>query len=385
MTPRQPRLRKTLAATTAAAALTAGILTATQAFADPEAARPATGSPGQTAGAVFANQPLPTADLPAAAVSGQRYSYWTEGTDDRMHLAVATMLEPKGKAPAGGWPVVVNAPAGYGLGDDCNASTNSKAGDPDTAGRLLRNGFAVITPDYGIIGDQHSPQYINHAVAAQNMVDAVLAGVVVDGSVSPRWAVLGEAQGAAAAITLARKATDQKNATDFRGAAATSIPAGVDVLISSLSPTSPAASEAVTADVVYALASLEADQVEPLLTKKGRELVGKAATLCKPDLQKQVRGVALGDLMLKPVSSSPKLQAKLKRSLELPRNGYSRPLLLSQTLQDDSILLHEALRFLAEAQLSSNKVQAVSYLTGDPVDAQRQEQAAVLKYLDGLF
>ncbi|GAA3957792.1 alpha/beta hydrolase [Gordonia caeni] len=387
MTTRHPRLRTTLAVTAAAAVLAAGgAVTATRAFAAPESSPQSASSPGQTPGAVYANQELPATGLPAAAASGQRYSYWTTGVDERVHLAVATMLEPEGKAPAGGWPVVVNAPAGYGLADRCNASVSPAAADRDTVTRLLRRGFAVITPDYGGVGATASPEYIDHSVTARNVVDAVLAGVVVDGSVAPRWAVLGDTQGAAAAIELARKATDwQDGDLDFRGAAATSIPAGLDDLISGLGPNSPAVSEAVTADVVYALASLDAEDVNPILSKSGKQLVAKAKTQCAPDLRKSVRGTALGDLVTKPVSSDSKLAASLRKSLGISRSGYSRPLLLSQTLQDDSIQLHEALRFLADAQLASNRVQSRSYLTGDAADGVRQEQTAVLNFLDDLF
>lgn len=387
MSSRYPHLRSTLTVTAVMAVLAAGgALTATRAAADPEPARPVTSSPGQSPGAVYANQELPAAGLPAAAASGQRYSYWTTGVDEHVHLAVATMLEPKGKAPAGGWPVVVNAPAGYGLADRCNASVNPAAADRDTVSRLLRGGYAVITPDYGSVGDTASPEYIDHSVNARNVLDAVLAGVVVDGSVAPEWAIVGDTQGAAAAVELARKATDwQDGDLDFRGAVATSVPAGLDDLIAGLGPTSPAVSESVTADVVYALASLDADDVNPLLSKSGKQLVTKAKTMCAPDLRKAVRGTALGDLVTKPISSDAKLTASLRRSLDLPRSGYSRPLMLSQPLQDDSVVLHEAARFLADAQLASNKVQSRSYLTGDAADAERQENAAVIGFLDDLF
>lgn len=384
---RHPRLRTTLAAATAAAALAAGAFTAAQAIADPESAPPVAAAPGQTPGAVYANQVLPAASLPAGASAGQRYSYWTTGVDERLHLAIATVVEPKGTAPAGGWPVVVNAPAGYGVAETCNASVSRDAADADTVTQLLRRGYAVITPDYGAIGASSAPQYIDHTVAARNIVDAVLAGVVVDGDVSPRWAILGDAQGAGAAIALARRAAAWQNGdVDFRGAAATSIPAGLDVLVSGLKPGSPAVSESVTADVVYALASLDAKQLESTLSPKGRQLVAAAKKdSCAPDLRKAVRGVALGDLVSKPIASNRTLARQLQGSLTLPRSGFSRPLLLSQTLHDDSVILHESLRFLADAQLASNKVTAKSYLTGDPSDAERQEQSAALTFLDKLF
>ncbi len=374
------RLRKAIAAGAATALLAGGLLGQTSAH-----AAPASG-PRTTPGTIFANEPLSAGQLPAAAASGQRYSYWTRGVDERLHLAVATIAEPKGTTPAGGWPVVVHAPAGNGLADACNTSADPQAGHRNTVSRLLRSGYAVISPDYGILGEGGSPQYADYTVTARNLLDAVVAGVVVDGTVSPRWALLGERQGAAAAIELARRATEwQPGNLDFRGAAATGIPAGMDVLISGLTPSSPAVSEAVMVDVVYALASFNAPELATVLSRSGLDLVGKAQTLCAPELAKAVRGMSLGQLVRTPVSTSSRLSALIDRSLELPRSRYQRPLLLSQPLQDDTVQLPEALRFLAEAQLASDKVQAASYLTGDADDARRQENVTVTRFLDALF
>ena len=122
-----------------------------------------------------------------------------------------------------------------------------------------------------------------------------------------------------------------------------------------------------------------------VLSPTGKQLVAKAQTMCAPALRSAVKGVALGDLVSKSVASSPKLAASLKRSLALSRNGFSRPLMLSQTLQNDANQVHEALRFLADAQLSSNKVTSKTYFTPDAADGARQERTAVLGYLDDLF
>lgn len=375
------KLRRAVTAGAVAAAIVAGA-----ALASPAAEAAPQPGPATEAGMVFANETLAGSQLPAAAGAGQRYSYWTRGASGQLHAALATMVEPKGAAPAGGWPVVVHAPAGYGLAEACSASADPTAGARDTVNRLLRSGYAVITPDYGVPGKSGGPQYTDHTVTARNLLDAVLAGVVVDGSVAPRWSVVGDEQGAGAAVVLASKAAEwQSGKLDFRGAAATSVPAGVDVLLSGLNPASPAVSDSVTADVAYALATLDVPELASVLSKTGLDLVAKAEKLCAPDLIKAVRGTTLGQLVRKPVADNARLASTINRSLSLPRTGYQRPLLLSQTLQDDSVQLHEALRFLAEAQLGSNQAQAATYLTGDPADAERQEQAAVMKFLDSLF
>jgi len=380
-----PRLRTTLVVSTVAATVAAGALTAAHAFADPEeSTTPTTTRGGQTAGAVYANQPLTGTALPDGAASGSKFSFWTNGTDDRLHLAVATIALPKGAEPSNGWPVVVRAAAPTGIDARCAASaTPVKTAGDKTSEALLAKGFAVLTPDYGGIGAPTAPQYSDNAVTARHLVDAVEAGRVVAG-LSPRWAVAGEGLGSGAAIELARKATRwESGALDFRGTAATSLPAGFADLVAGLGKSSPEVSAAVVADVVYALASLDQEALEPVLSSKGAELVGKAATGCADDLQRAVRGVSLSELVTKPLPG--KLAASVRKSLELPQRGFNRPVLLSQTLTDETTVVPEALRYLTEAHLASNKVRASSYLTADEADGKRQERDAVVAFIDDLL
>ncbi|MFT4088148.1 MAG: alpha/beta hydrolase [Gordonia sp. (in: high G+C Gram-positive bacteria)] len=378
-----------------AGVVAAGAATAAYAFADPTDAPPttttttsSTATPtGQERGTVYANRKLASSRVPVGASRAQEYSYWTVSADRSSHLAVATVAIPKGHAPSGGWPVVVRASRGHGLSAACAPSRNPVAADVAGTADLLHRGFAVITPDYSSIGATTSPQYTDISTAARMMVDAVQAGhTVVDGVVSPRWAVFGESQGAAAAIALARQATVwQSGDLDYRGSAAAGIPAGFDELLTGLSPSSPGVNDAVVADVVYALASVTGYDLDDVLSASGKRLVAKAATACDDELGQELRGVALASLVTKPLASKPKLVTALRRSLNLPVSGFNRPLLLSQPLINDDVMVPTALRYLVDAQRSSNKVQTVSYFTGDQNEIVRRERAAVGKFLTGLF
>lgn len=376
--------RATTTGTALAVLIGGGLLGAAPATADPDASAAVTAA--QRPGSVFTNETLDATALPAGAATGQRYAYWTTGLDRKPQLAVATLVNPQGTAPAGGWPVVVAAPAGNGLADDCAPSLSRQTADRDRVTALLRRGLAVITPDYRSIGASTPAQYVDRTVTARNLLDSVAAGVVVDGQVAPRWAAVGDGEGAGAVIELTRRASEwQGPGLDFRGGAASSIPAGLDDVLANLGPASPAASEEVTADVVYALASVAGDGVERVLSARGRELVGKAKTVCAPGLRTAVRGMTLGQLMSRPLSSAALPTDSLPRSLTLPTTGFDRPIMLSQVLQDDAVLPAPTVQYLANAQLASDKVRLNTYFTGDKRDAERQEDDAVAEYVDGLL
>ncbi|MFT3714512.1 MAG: alpha/beta hydrolase [Gordonia sp. (in: high G+C Gram-positive bacteria)] len=387
MSEHRSHLRTAIVAGTAAAAVAAGAVTATHAFADPEGtATTATPTGAQAPGTVYANRELPRRALPSAADSGSEFTFWTVDDAGTPRGAVATLFTPKGVTPAAGWPTVVNLPAAYGLAARCMATSNPAAADTSMSSALLRRGYAVIIPDYGTVGNVAAPQYDDAQDVARVASDAVIAGRTVDDGLSARWAATGDVQGASAAVELTRQATGwQKSPLDFRGASAASVPAGLGDLVAGLGPDSPTASASVVTDVVYTLAASKDPALTDVLSATGRKLVDRAASVCAGELRRSARGTTLASLVSSPMSSQPKLAASLRKQLTVPARGFARPLLLSQPLVDDSVDLSSSARYLADAQLASNKVQIASYPTGDPLDADRQERTRVLDYLDGLF
>lgn len=377
------RPAKAVGAVVVAAGLVGGV-SATQAYADPSADEAPRG--GQTPGSVFANRAVADSDLVPAGASGQQYSFWTQGSDDRTHLTTAVVLTPKGKTPAGGWPVIAYAHDADGIATQCGPTRAKVARDTDTVSDLLRNDYAVIIPDYSMIGTAGSPQYVDYAAAAKGISDAVRAGIDVEPALSPRWAAVGDGQGAAVAVDLARSASSSEpSRLDFRGATATGLPVGYADVVTGLSPTSPKVSPATVTDVVYTLASLPSDEVKPVLSKRGRELVDKAGDACGPALAKSIGTSNVADLMGKPLSSNRTIVDGLRKQLALPSSGFSRPVMLSQKLVDDETDVPANLQYVTTAQLASNKVTAKTYLTGDERDADRQEESALAAFLKKLF
>ncbi|WP_026918347.1 alpha/beta hydrolase family protein [Gordonia shandongensis] len=383
ITPRR-RFVRHLASAAAVTVVAAGGVTAAVAVADP--AQEPTQRGGQTAGSVYANRPLTGPSLLPAASEGQQFSYWSQGADERMHLSTAVLLEPRGTAPRTGWPVVVWAHGSDGWNADCAPSQQRGRADRGTITRLLNRGYAVISPDYAAVGAPGAPQYSDVGATAHNIVDAVRASSDIGPALSDRWAVLGQSQGAAAAVELARKAVSwQTGSLDFRGAAAMSVPAGYDDVVTGLSPSSPSVPDPVMADVLYTLASQDREALEPILSRRGAALVDKARTLCSEALIKEIGGTTLAGLVTRPLSSQRSLAASLRTSLAIPTRGFNRPILLSQRLTDDTVVVPTTLQYITEAQVTDAKATMSTYLTPDSAAAQKQERAAVEKFLDTLF
>lgn len=332
-------------------------------------------APGK-AGTVFANRQIPRANLVPGAASGNIFTYWSTGADDKPHLSSGVLLLPFTPAPAGGYPVVAWAHGSRGLADTCAPTTHPTAEDLDQAKTWLGRGYAVISSDYAGLGTEGVPQYFDSDATARNIVDAVRAGHDIADNLSRSWAVVGRGQGAAAAVALARIATAlQGPELDFRGAAASSIPAQFSTLLTRLGPGTTTMPAGLTADALFTLSAIsrarpEVDVVD-YLTDSGRQWINKAADLCVAELTRQVDGVPLGSLFSKPLSGNRELGAVLQSASELPVRGFTRPVLMAQGLVDPTVVVPLTFKYINDARIADSHVTPRPYLVfqADQADA----------------
>lgn len=357
----------------AAAAVTLSVATAVTAIAlpsDPSAPVPVTrtnaaaNTGGAQGGNVFANQVLPQGKLIPGASSGQRYIYWTSGADNSSQMSGASIYVPKGATPAAGWPVVAVAHSATGLTDQCTPSLGNQP-DRDVLSQLLTRGYAVIVSDYAGLGTGGTYNYRDGMVEARNIVDAVRSAADIGPKLSPKWAVIGQSSGGAAALTTARYApTWQGGALNFRGAVASGVPAYTEDTISNLSPGFPpiALPPAITSDILYSLASLRsarpAAQVDSYLTQAGQTWLGKAQTMCASDLQRAAATLNLNTLFSKPLAP---LRSTLASYYAVPTGGFDRPVMLQQGLLDTDVVLPYALTYANSVSSADGQVSVRTY------------------------
>ncbi|UPW07722.1 lipase family protein [Gordonia terrae] len=344
--------------------------------ADDNAGTVDTRGPGQAPGAVYANRELPRARTVAGAASGNDFTYWSTGADGKAHLSSGVLMVPGGRAPAGGWPIVAWAHGSRGIADKCAPSTRPTAEDTEELKRWLGRGYAVVSTDYAGVGTPGTPQYYDLEATARNIVDAVRASRDIADNLSRSWAVVGEGQGAAAAITLARLApTIQGGKLDFKGAAASSIPAQFGSLVANLGPSSAAMPSGLAADALYTLSAIRNAHpdidVNAYLTDAGKKWMTRAAASCVTEFVREVDGLAIGSLFTKPLSGNTELTSLLTKATDLPTRGFERPVLMTQTLQDTSVVVPLTLKYLNDARGGDAKVSARTYLTLDGAQSKR--------------
>ncbi|MEO9327288.1 alpha/beta hydrolase family protein [Gordonia aurantiaca] len=331
--------------------------------------------PGQAPGAVFANRDLPRARMVAGSAGGSDFTYWSTGADGKAHLSSAVVMVPRGQAPAGGWPIVAWAHGSRGISDKCAPSERPTKDDTTELSSWLSRGYAVVSTDYAGVGTPGTPQYYDLEATARNIVDAVSAARDVSDKLSTSWAVVGEGQGAAAAITLAKLAPQlQRGALDFKGAAATSIPAEFGALLANIGPSTASMPSGIAADALYTLSAIRNARpnldVDSLLTDTGKRWMAKAASQCITEFRKQVDGLKIGSLFAKPVSSNTELTNLLTKATDLPTRGFTKPVMMTQSLQDTSVVVPLTLKYLNEAR-ADRQVQPRTYLVLDAAQSKK--------------
>jgi pimeloyl-ACP methyl ester carboxylesterase len=150
----------------------------------------------------------------------------TEGLFAKDTVAVSgALFLPRGTAPEGGWPLLGWAHGTVGIADTCSPSWNGRQQRDETyLNHWLANGYAIVASDYQGLGTQGTHPYLATRPAAYSNLDIIRAvqkaGFPVSGSV----VMIGQSQGAAAALATAGHAPDYAKEVDIRGVVATGAP-----------------------------------------------------------------------------------------------------------------------------------------------------------------
>lgn len=374
--------RRTLTAAIAVACAATLTLGAAPAFAAP-ATVPAVWSgldargysgPIGAPGTLLAKTPLdPSITLPAA---GQAYRILYATTDVHGKPAVSTgaIFLPRRPAPKGGYPVVAWAHGTTGIGDDCTPSALPRS-ERDTTylGHWLDQGYAIVATDYAGLGTPGMMSYLSGDVEAHSIVDSVKAAHQTGLPLAKKWAIVGQSQGAGAALNAARRATQYSRGSglDYRGVVATGTPANIELIVGQAGPGFPPVvlPDALTAYAAYILtgfADARPDlKVTSTLTPRGREVLKKAATLCYYDLADALDGEKISSWFSRPLSSIPGVQAALVKYMSTPYSGYDRPIFLGQGLVDTDVPVVSAASLYAQMLAAGQPVEFHLYPSKD--------------------
>lgn len=210
----------------------------------------------------------------------------------------------------------------------------------------MKDGYAIVASDYAGLGTKGLPAYLNGRSEAHNIVDIVKAGrayarrKLPSGSrLSRRWVVIGQSQGAGAAIYTARHATRLGGrGLRYLGAVGTGTPAYIEKVVVALGPGFPALGPGTSAYMAYIVASLR--RVHPelgvgeVLTASGRKFLGLAERRCVFDFEQDLEGAKVGGWFKRSLGTLPRFTRTLRRYMAMPEKGYDRPFLMGPGLRD---------------------------------------------------
>jgi pimeloyl-ACP methyl ester carboxylesterase len=179
------------------------------------------------AGEWLGSEPLPPSLGLVRAGRQLRFVYGsTDGVDgDGTVVVSGAVFLPAGEPPAGGWPVVAWAHGTVGVADHCAPSVAGRSSrDLEYLGAWLGAGHAIVATDYQGLGTPGPHPYLNNRAAAYSVLDAVRAARRGVPGLADRVLIVGQSQGAAAAISTAAYAPAYAPELRVVGTVATGVP-----------------------------------------------------------------------------------------------------------------------------------------------------------------
>lgn len=311
---------------------------------------------------------------PALSVTGAgrayRILYSTLDQHDSAAVSTGAVFLPKSAPPEDGWPVLAWAHGTVGLGDDCTPSALPRSPrDDEYLSHWLDQGYAVVATDYAGLGTPGLMSYLNSVTTARGVVDSVIAAHQLDVALSPQWAVVGQSQGGAAAVSTARWATEFSagSGLDYRGVVATGTPANIERIVKRAGPdfdvpeVAPVAN-AYTAYIVAALREAHPElRLDSVLTPAGAAAAERAETVCVGPLADELADFTPAAFFSAPLASIPGIDAALDSFMGIPASGYDRPLFLGVGLLDRDVPPSSTLTFADELRASGQDVELRVY------------------------
>ncbi|MEU7144062.1 lipase family protein [Nocardia sp. NPDC046473] len=337
-------------------------------------ASPAVASASEAPGTVTNQAELTGRFRVDGAATAQRLTYWSRGPRGPMQSTGAVYVPP-GPPPAGGWPIVAYAHGTTGIADQCAFTTEPRVYYLDSLyPELLRAGYAVVISDYVGLGTPGTHPYLDGPSEARSVIDGVRAARAVAPELGTRWAVLGQSQGAQAALFTAHLGPADAPELQLRGAAATGPPSNLDLLLPLGGPWIPRLPlEKTPAYVAMLLAGLRASapelEVDSYLTPTGQAALQVVETECITEANARLAAVPIGEMLAKPLND-PALTSAAAEMMRIPTAGYTIPLFVGQGLTDMEVPPPLTAKLLAELSASGTDLETHLY-PGDHLGAAR--------------
>ncbi|HNP58539.1 MAG TPA: lipase family protein [Gordonia sp. (in: high G+C Gram-positive bacteria)] len=321
-------------------------------------------------GMLLGQTPMATRLSVPGAARAIRIHYATPDQHGRPASSTGAVFVPRGAPPQGGWPVIAWAHGTVGLGDNCTPSAQPRSAlDSFYISHWLNQGYAVVGTDYVGLGTPGLMSYLNASSEAQSIVDSVKAAHQMGLPLADKWAIVGQSQGAGAAMAGAHDAARLSGGTalDYRGVVATGAPANIEHIVALLGPYEtvplPVGLATYMSYIMAGFSEARPDlHIERVLSPLGRQVVAQARVRCYPEMAEWVPR-ATGSWFSAPLNSIPGVLGALTAYMGTPVTGYTRPIFLRQGTQDIDVPAASALVLYTQLKVNNQPVQLHVYDT----------------------
>lgn len=229
-----------------------------------------------TPGTLLRQEPVSEHLVLANAAKGLRVLYTaTDGIDGKTIIPVSgAIYVPKGTAPAGGWPIVAWAHGTTGTGDVCAPSWMPRGQrDTDYLNAWLAQGYAVVATDYQGLGTRGGHPWMTVRPEGWSVLDSVRSALGAFPELANAVVIVGQSQGAHAALSAAGLAGSYAPTLKIRGTVATGV-AGPQYAASRRTST-------LLFLILHKFQALDpAFQPSDYLTERGKQGYAASATTC---------------------------------------------------------------------------------------------------------
>lgn len=272
---------------------------------------------------------------------------------------------PKGKAPAGGWPIIAWAHGTLGVADRCAPSwTNPTARDAHYINQWLKQGFAVVATDYQGLGGPGPHPYLNWEAEGRSVLDSVRAARQAYPTLIANTLVIsGQSQGSGASLGASLIATDYAPELNLRATLATGVVATFPDGPVNAGHARPGHRDPARFTLLRLLGGSLPDGApapEKWLTDKGAEMLKLARTSCIKDLGSyEKREKVDGSTAF--IGGSPQVEAGLMPVSDMPINRFPAPLFAATGLADHTLSPHHQYAAVAALCAGGNAVEWKTY------------------------
>lgn len=284
-----------------------------------------------------------------AASTTRRVLYTSTRLDGKPTAVSGTVSFPRGRAPAGGWPVITYAHGTTGIADKCAPSRNMVRGPALTyvnyvypeINAWLQAGYAVLQTDYQGLGTPGIHPYLVGVPEGRSVLDIVRATRTFRffPKISHRYLIAGHSQGGHAALFAAGLAGSWTPELRLQGTVAYAPASHLKEqaqLLELLTSPSPASG---LAGLIFRGMSVDYSQVKPgqLLSAPALALYPETLTQCIPFLitPQSLGGLAPASLLRAGAELDP-LYSVLEE--QNPAVQTAAPVFLAQGTADTTVL-----------------------------------------------